>query len=267
MSAPLPISVIIPCYRCGNTLARAVDSVVRQTARPGEIILIDDGSEDNTGTTIHSLQEKLGADWVKVIAQRENRGPGTARNAGWEAASQPLLAFLDADDSWHPNKLEIQYQWMAAHPEAALSGHPCRVLGEGETPPELPAGGAARRIGKPRLLLSNCFPTPSVMLRRDLPFRFPEDKKCSEDYLLWLQIVASGAPAYLLPAPLTFLYKARFGESGLSGGLWEMEKGQLDTYARLRRAGQLSWPGWLLLFPYSLVKFLRRVIVRRLGRK
>lgn len=267
MNETLPISVVIPCFRCGDTIPRAMDSVIRQTARPREVILIDDGSGDDTLAKLELLQKALSGNWLIVIARPENQGPGAARNTGWEAATQPYLAFLDADDTWHPKKLEIQYQWMAAHPEAALSGHPCQVLREGETLPEPPAGGEGRRISKLKLLLSNCFPTPSVMLRRDLPFRFPSDKKHSEDYLLWLQVVASGAPAYLLPTPLTFLHKAKFGESGLSGNLWEMEKGQLDTYTRLAKEGLMPTAGLLWLYPYSLAKFLRRVLLRGLGKK
>jgi len=115
-----PVSVVIPCYRCGATIKRAVDSVAAQTLRPAEVILIEDGSGDNTLEQLYRVQGEHPKDWIKIIALEKNSGPSFARNTGWDAATQPYIAFLDADDSWHPQKTEIQYQWMAAHPKVCV---------------------------------------------------------------------------------------------------------------------------------------------------
>jgi hypothetical protein len=94
------------------------------------------------------------------------------------------------------------------------------------------------------------------MIRRDLPQRFLEGKSRSEDYLVWLQIVQAGNPAWRLDVPLAYRYKAPYGDGGLSGDLWKMELGELDTYRRMCR----EIPGGFLLFgPLALLSLARHV--------
>src|SRR5690606_11478324 len=108
-----------------NTVVRAVASVDAQTLLPAEVILVDDSSGDGTLNVLYSLQEKYTPGWIKVLALPENVGAGEARNAGWEMATQDYIAFLDADDSWHPQKIEIQYEWMRSHIDVSFTGHVC----------------------------------------------------------------------------------------------------------------------------------------------
>ena len=88
-----PVSAVIPCYQAVKHLERAVDSVMNQTVRPSELILVDDASPDNGETRylIENLAEKINSEkagvLVKVIFLSANKGPGGARNAGWEKAS------------------------------------------------------------------------------------------------------------------------------------------------------------------------------------
>ena len=120
-----PVSVIIPCYRCADTIKRAVHSVCSQTLLPQEIIMIDDGSDD-AGTTLAAmvqLKSASGNTPIRIFSLEKNAGPAEARNVGWEASTQCYLAFLDADDAWHPGKLEAQCGWMQLHPNVALCGH------------------------------------------------------------------------------------------------------------------------------------------------
>lgn len=263
----VPVSVIIPCYRCVDTIERAVASVVAQTRPPQELILVDDASPDGTLDVLKKLRSRIGSEWVKIIALQENSGPSVARNTGWDAATQPYIAFLDADDSWHPKKLEVQYGWMAKNPSVALTGH-ARIWVRSQLPDSgLPEDWQAKRISPGLLLLSNRFSTPTVMLRQDLPYRFEPEKRYSEDYLLWLQIALDGYPVWLLKLPLAYIYKAPFGEGGLSAQLWEMEKGQLDTYHRLRAQGRISWFTFAALSVYSLLKCLRRLAIIRMNIK
>lgn len=264
-----PVSVIIPCYRCAGTIDRAVESVIRQTTPPEEILLVEDSSDDRGETlaSLYRLQQKhQGKAAIRVIPLSENGGPSGARNAGWEAARQPYLAFLDADDSWHPQKLEIQYQWMAGHPEVVLTGHQSVWLRQGNIFPDLPGTIQASAIGRARLLLSNCFPTRSVMLRRGIAYRFDPSRRYAEDYLLWLTIVLNGESAWLLGVPLACSYSADFGGVGLSGELWQMERGELGVYQQLCQDRLISRPALAGLMSLSLVKFLRRVVVCRLRR-
>lgn len=262
--ATLPVSVIIPCYECTNTIERALVSVASQSYRPAELIIVDDASNDFTLQKLFELKKRYGEEWIKVIPLERNYGPAVARNVGWEAATKKYLAFLDADDAWHPRKIEIQYAWMTSHPEVVLTGHRCLIIGSKVADPRLPQNWSAFRVRPFHLLISNKFLTRSVMLLKELPYRFNKDKRYSEDYLLWLEIVLNGNIAWYLDLPMGYSYKAPFGEGGLSGSLLNIEKGELDTYRRLYRQGLLS--GFLMpcLTIFSLAKHLRRLAIRLL---
>ncbi|MHB8978760.1 MAG: glycosyltransferase family 2 protein [Trichloromonadaceae bacterium] len=256
------VSVIIPCYRCVDTIGRAVASVATQSLRPVEVILVEDCSGDNTLEALYKLQEEYGDNWIKIIPLEKNGGPGEARNSGWKVATQPLIAFLDADDSWHPQKIEIQHSWMVEHPDVVLTGHDCLQLSKDELHlpddefdlPSVPS----HQVLKFDLLLSNRFSTPSVMLRRDIEQRFAKGKYHSEDYLLWLEIVCGGGSAYKINSPMAYLYKAAYGEEGLSAEMWKMQKGELDTYKRIRRSSCVSFIVYLFLLGWSCTRFFRR---------
>jgi glycosyltransferase involved in cell wall biosynthesis len=262
----VPVSAVIPCFRCGATIRRALESVAAQTALPRELILVDDCSGDGTAELLGRLAAEYPPGWAKVVSLASNGGPGHARNAGWNAAAQPYVAFLDADDGWHARKLEIQYGWMKANPEAMLTGHPSARLKPGEVPALLSGPLGARQVDRHRLLLSNCFSSRSIMLRRELAIRFHPAKRYMEDYWWLLQIAFSGHSIVKLSAPLAFTFKADFGEGGLSARLWEMEKGELDSYWDLRKGGKLGLLTVLLLSLWSLLKYARRWIVSALAR-
>ena len=266
-----PVSVIIPCYRCAATIDRAVGSVAGQTQLPAEIMLVEDCSADGGKTlaALEHLRERYrGILNIKIIAMEQNGGPGRARNAGWEAASQPYIAFLDADDSWNPRKLELQYGWMSEHPQVVLTGHRSEKIAPESQFPELTDEVVAHAVSRRKFLLSNSIPTRSVMLRREhISYRFDPAKRHSEDYLLWLQIVLIGNAVWQFDAPLAYSYKADYGEEGLSADLWKMEKGELDTYIRVWRERLISFPVLSALWAYSLSKYLRRMVLVFLRRR
>lgn len=255
----LPISVIVPAYNAAATLSRALESIYAQTCLPAEIILVDDASRDATWQVIQQLCVRHPDPPVKTIRLSQNGGPAAARNAGWAIASQDFLAFLDADDAWHPRKLELQYRWLADHAQVALCGHRCIVKNDKAPIPNLPAGDfAVRFYGVASFAIANRLSTPSVMLRRCVSERFAGGKRGSEDFLLWVQVVAHHGPAAFIDLPLAFLFKPRYGAAGLSGDLWRMYRGELDSYGRLRKAGILGPPGWLAVVAWSWVKFILR---------
>jgi hypothetical protein len=102
------------------------------------------------------------------------------------------------------------------------------------------------------------------MLTRNILERFVEGKRYSEDYLLWTQIIAAHGPAGFIELPLTFLHKPIYGASGLSGNLWAMQKGEIDSLQRLRRASvfQVSQVMGFSVIVLSWLKFIRRLFVR-----
>ncbi len=258
-----PVSVIIPCYRCAQTIQRAVASVIAQTLLPVEIILVDDFSNDAgmTLSTLVGLQNEYSETIIKILRFDKNRGPGSARNAAWDESAQPYLAFLDADDSWHPEKLEVQYKWMAAHPSVAMSGHSSVKITEGTDIPDLTNELVTHRVRSVGLLVSNRFPTRSVMIKRELPYRFIPEKRYAEDYLLWLSIVFDGQVACFLHKPMAYSFKEEFGDGGLTGDLWKAQQGVVDTYKRLYRAGSISLFTFVLISGFSLLKYFRRYVI------
>lgn len=109
------ISVLIPAYNCEATIRSTLDSVLRQTVAPNEILVMNDGSTDGTAAVLESYKDR-----VKVLAQ-PNGGVASVRNALAAHATGDILAFLDSDDLWHPKYLEVQRRLVSEHPEAIAS--------------------------------------------------------------------------------------------------------------------------------------------------
>lgn len=256
---PASVSVIIPCYRCSDTIERAVASVAAQTLQPAEVILVDDCSGDGTLSALSKVQMQYPQGWIKVISSQENGGAGAARNAGWDVATQHYIAFLDSDDSWHPLKLEIQYNWMMDHPDVALTGHACQLVDENVSQVDFSIDTTFHAVSKNNLLLSNRFSTPSVMLRRDIQQRFSDGKRYCEDYQLWLEICCAGLLCCRSNLPLANLYKAAYGDAGLSAALWKMEKGQLDSYRSIYKDRKIGRGVLLALYVWSFFRYFLRV--------
>lgn len=263
--ARVPVSVVIPCYCCSSTVERALKSVAGQTRLPYEVILVDDGSPDagKTSECLTLLSIKYGAQFsIFVVRLEVNQGAASARNRGWQVATQPYIAFLDADDAWQPRKLEYQYQYMQSHPEIVLSGHGC-CIGNYAVDDTRGIDGkiCAQRISTSSLLLSNRLVTPSVMVKADIPFRFRDGQRYVDDHMLWLEVALSGRRIAKLDAPLVVIYKAMYGEGGLSSNMWAMEKAELGNYWRLFREDRVCFFATSFLLVYSVAKYLRRLMI------
>src|SRR5215212_9338337 len=119
------VSVIIPCYNQAHFLGEAIESVLSQSYKNFEIIVVDDGSSDNTSEVASSYEE------VRLVRQ-ENRGLSAARNAGITHSEGEYLVFLDADDRLLPKALEAGLECFEAHPECALvAGHSKFIRADG----------------------------------------------------------------------------------------------------------------------------------------
>ncbi|MBV9251607.1 MAG: glycosyltransferase [Acetobacteraceae bacterium] len=185
------VSVIIPAYNAEQHLARAVNSVLSQTCAPLEIIVIDDGSSDET--------EKVAATFGSAIrfVRKTNGGPASARNLGAKMASGEWLALLDADDWWYPDKLEAQLA-LYTSPDVAL----IRCLADSDQP----QGPVELRFHD--LWERNWITNSSVLVRRSVFQQlggFDEGRELIsvEDYNLWIRIAASGHRIVTCPQVLT----------------------------------------------------------------
>ncbi|MBI1194467.1 MAG: glycosyltransferase [Gammaproteobacteria bacterium] len=253
------LSVVIPCYCASATVERALLSVIDQTLPPRFVLLVEDNSPDEEATrkTLDTLVARYQG-WngihLRVLLSAANEGAGMARNRAWDVVETRYIAFLDADDAWHPRKVEFQYNWMCAHKCYALTGHLTTLRGERDRVPDVKSDFGFRDVGRTDLLISNRFYTRTVMLDAHLPYRFA-DKRFSEDYLLWLEIVFDGRKACVLETPLAYSFKTAYGESGLSARLWAMERGELDNFDRLHAAGKISGPSLLFAKAFSCFKY------------
>lgn len=112
------ISVVIPIYNRQKTIERCLDSVLNQTFPAYEIIVVDDGSNDRTLAIIRQKYDKQ-----VIIIKQNHKGAQVARNTGIKAAKGEYIAFLDSDDEWAPNKLELQVQVLVQRPKAVICGN------------------------------------------------------------------------------------------------------------------------------------------------
>ena len=260
-SRVVPVSVVVPCYCCSQTLLRAIESVFAQTVIPTEIITIDDCSTDGTSLLLNELSIKYKG-ILKVITLEANVGAASARNVGWSLATQPYIAFLDADDAWHPKKLEIQVEYMTKNPQISLCGHHYKVLKDTQMLTEWSLKNFdSTLISKRAMLMSNKLVTPSIMLKRSLPNRFLEGRRFVDDHLLWLELIFEGHKIAKLNIELVAIYKELFGFSGLSSNLWLMEKNELLNYGIIFKKGYINIFQWMSIFIYSFLKYIRRLFI------
>jgi len=256
------VSAIIPCYNSVSTLERAVSSVAKQTLRPAELVLVDDGSTDSTVDLMYELQKKYGIDWLHIIELGADLGVSTARNTGWEKASQKYVAFLDSDDSWHSRKIEIQYKFMSQNQKVIMSGTGFNIINEKNKEAVLDERFETKEWFPKKLIFKNPFVTPGVMIRADINERFQAGRSDMDDHLLWLEIAFNHGSVTGIKLPLASLYKAQWGEGGLASRLWTMEKGELKNYWYLRATKRISVLSALALSFFSLAKFGRRLFIR-----
>lgn len=197
------ISVIIPTYNRASFLERALRSVQRQTLVCDELIVIDDGSGDNTRDCVNDFSAKCNIP-VRYIFQ-SNQGPAAARNRGIRESRFSYLAFLDSDDHWQKKKLELQYAALVEKPKVMIAHTKERWLRRGihlnQKKIHQPGNGD---IFKHCLQLC-AVGMSTVMVKKELFAEiglFKEDMPCCEDYDLWLR-TSSRFPFLLLDNPLT----------------------------------------------------------------
>ena len=182
------VSVIIPTYNCAEYLPQAIESILAQTYKDYEIIVVDDGSSDGTDAVLAKYGDK-----IRCLRQ-ENQGPGAARNSGIRNSRGTLVAILDADDKWFPQKLEIQCEYMASHEEIGLVFSDANSFDENGTK-TVAYNRNYRRVFEgqvfDKLILKNFIGSNTIMVRKeclDEVGLFAENTMVAEDWHLWLRI-------------------------------------------------------------------------------
>jgi len=257
----VPVSVVIPTYNCGHFLTQAVDSVFAQTVAPGEIIVVDDGSTDDTRERLMTYRKR-----VRYL-YHSNQGPSRTRNRGIQEAKNEVIAFLDSDDVWHPRKLELQMAAWNQHPRLGMLGTlsfdwPTSALpriGDGS-----PAAVVA--VSWSKLVVKNYFITSSVLVRRglwELTGGFDEELRGPEDRDLWLRIAEQ--------SPVGNLLLALTGYRRLAGSLsWQADSVHASGLRILQKLGSRgAWQGqWLLRRKaYSYLNYENAMVFGAAGRQ
>ena len=228
------VTVVIPTYNRASFLREAIDSVLEQTFRSFELIVVDDGSTDGTGDLLRSYGSRL-----RSIYQ-ENRGPSAARNAGIRAARGEWLAFLDSDDYWLPEKLAKQVAFVRENPHVRICYTEEIWYRRGRR--VNPAKKHRKYSGWIfQRMLPLCIVSPSsVMIHRkvlDEVGMFDEELPACEDYDLWLRIGAR-YPIYLIPEPL--IVKRNGHEGQQSQRFWGMDRFRIRALVKLLQQESLS---------------------------
>lgn len=256
---PLLVSAIVTAYNAAAFIQEALDSVLAQTHPADEIVVVDDGSTDNTA----ALVATYAARGVRCVTQ-PNQGAGAARNRGLAETTGEWVAFLDGDDLWLPDKLERQLAYATAHPEVALLSGP-KIWWDVARDTRSVKALARPRQPQREILVRNFIGNPSQALLRRAAVQevgnFDPTVRWGQDWDLWMRLL-NHYPFALLPDPL-IIY--RWHSANLSaGGGWP----RLASYWRVAQRGILTfapplWRPWLLARAYSLITYDRARLARR----
>lgn len=249
-------SVVIPAHNAEKTLDACLASVVAQTLLPLQVMLVDDHSVDGTGAAVRRWESRfadagVGLEYLRLA---HNAGPSAARNQGMRHARGSCIAFLDADDIWASDKLEVV--------DRVVGGSHALVCHDYTEAPAFPAdiNSPAHAIGVLSIwaiLLRNPAQSSCVVMCRESGFEFDETMRYCEDHDLWLRIAERYPVIRLVGRPLTRLGRPQLSAGGLSGDTVRMRSGQLRVYYNFCKR---NWRrrAWLLpaLLLFSLLKHI-----------
>lgn len=255
MNNPIKISVIIPCFNASTTIERCILSVCNQSSEVYEIIIIDDGSSDESVRIIESTLSSISI--RNTLIKQENSGPSLARNNGVAIAAGTYIAFLDSDDEWLVDHISSIQTFLSTEAYKIVAtkyqGAPINYSGV---------------VTLQRLYYKNYFLTPCVVIEKKAFLAlggFDTKIKYAEDYKLWLNVCVH-YPGYLIDyiGSRNQHSKRPFGEKGLSSNLSGMHQGVIHSYKSLYNKGLLSKKMLIKLYAFEKLKYLRRILISKI---
>lgn len=243
------ISVIVPVYNAEKTIVKCMESIYVQSFQDFEVILINDGSTDKSGDYIKAYIATHFCKQWKLIS-RENKGVSRTRNEGIKLSEGEYIAFIDADDLWHQDKLVKQITLMRTT-EAVIVGS--KLHGK--------ESKGFQRYELCDMLLHNRLYTSTVLVKKSVVEEvsgFDESMGYSEDYNLWLKIACHHSIFVLNEALVTYDFLHLGG--GLSRNIWEMEKGELSNYHQLYKHHDIGYSWYVRATVFSFMKFMVRYV-------
>lgn len=240
----MKVSVIIPTFNRASFLKEALDSVLSQSYRDFELIVVDDGSTDSTRELVEGCQRSHLQSIKLIYIYQENQGVSAARNRGLKAARGEYIAFLDSDDLWVKDKLQIQMTWMEANPHTLV----CYTdeiwirWGKRINPMKKHQKYSGWIFEK---CLPLCIISPSsILLRKEIFHKvgfFDETLPVCEDYDLWLRI-AKDYLIHFIPKPL--IIKRGGHPDQLSQRYWGNDRFRVRALEKLLKTGELTADQW-----------------------
>tara|TARA_X000001036_G_scaffold439825_1_gene492521 strand:+ start:1435 stop:2262 length:828 start_codon:yes stop_codon:yes gene_type:complete len=229
------ISVIIPTFNRSSFLTRSINSVLNQTYNDFKLIVVDDGSIDNTNDLINSNYQNI------IYLHQNNKGVSSARNLGINTTQSEWIAFLDSDDEWHPKKLELQIKELKKNPSYFICHTNEKWIKNGK---HLNQKNKHQKYGGWIFdkCLSLCCVSPSSIIIHNSVFKncgiFDENFPVCEDYELWLRISSKYKFLYLQDKLIT-----KYGghSDQLSTKYWGMDRFRIEALYKLIDVGKLSF--------------------------
>jgi len=202
------ISIVMPCYNSEDFIQEAIESVLCQTYKNIELIIVDDFSVDDSKSIINRFASQDRR--IKFIYKEVNEGAAVSRNIALDLAQGDYIAFLDSDDVWNVDKLESQINYLLEHDYnfvfsyhnvMSTSGEYCHTI------------KAPKTVTRNKLLFSNFIGCSSVVISSSfLGAKRQRDIVCRNDYMFWLDILKDGGVAYCCPG-VFHSYRRGFGLS------------------------------------------------------
>ncbi len=235
------ISVIIPSYNSAQYVGQAVKSALNQTIQEEvEVIVIDDASGDHTQEAVKEISATMAKRSLIYCRNEKNLGVAETRNKGIRMAKGEYIAFLDADDWWDLEKLDMQAD--------LIKKRDCPFVFSGRELMDANGEPTGKIIDVPNsasyktLLLTNCVPCSSVLMKTSVAREFYMSHELHEDYIMWLRVLKKYGEAFAVKKPLL---KSRLSEGGKSRNKLESAKMHYKVY---RLMGIPAWKSiWFFL--------------------
>ena len=227
----IKISVVMPAYNAEQYIAEAIESILNQTFTDFELIIIDDGSTDRTIEIIEGYKDPR----IRFYRNEQNAGVALTLNRGIELAKGEFVARMDSDDIAELNRLEMQLNYMNAHPEVAVLGTGIELFGIQHGTKQFSQSYEELKID---LLFSSCFAHPTVMMRTELlrggNYSYNPAFSRMEDYDLWDRISAQHPIASLPDILLRYrIHPAQVTQKRTSEDIQQIRSIKLRQLARL----------------------------------
>jgi glycosyltransferase involved in cell wall biosynthesis len=262
------VSVVIPMYNARDTIVSSLNSIYSQTYKGRvEVIVVDDGSTDGSEKVVENFFSTMQRENINArLFSKANGGVSSARNYGINTSRGDWIAFLDSDDVWVPNKLDLQFSFIGTHDSAMFVA--------GNVDDEVyPYFGKAKNdfytLNAKELIVKWYPPTSTILAKKSLLVKaglFDEEKRRGEDCDLWLKCMMH-SPIYIVNQ--TFAYfghgKQAFGESGLSANLNAMHQGEVSIIEGALKRKQIGLLFYCFALSWIKAKHIRRVALVKLG--